>query len=374
MWTPRLWYEEARATAAADPAKVRTWADFIISRYRELPQGRDDRALLALLDGENRRRLAAAPDLALYPELRGMAEMIAAQWRGTADAAGLSPLQAAAHANGLWTYVRLTSSPEPSHGCSYVFFPHSDVGPILANNLDSSPDEPFGAPVWIPHNEHVILGGVSCGVFYDEESPEIFPAPVFKLVARYCRSTDEAVEMLTRYSQFWGPCNLIVIDRRKRVAMVEKSRCRIGVRYSPDGFGFITAMTMNEPAMKAYLHDRRAYSLKARGLAAPCNDTDYWAEADHRYQLMTELLDEARRAPTLEKLRQIIQFRDPVRGKVCYNGERLKPEYAPCEFTLRTSIWLLREGRAQWWAKQGDTPSFANRQPDVTYPDALRWE
>ena len=88
---------------------------------------------------------------------------------------------------------------------------------------------------------------------------------------------------------------------------------------------------------------------------------------------MTELLDEARPRPTLEGLRRLIQFRDPARGLVCYNGERLTPDGPPCEFTLRTAIWLLAKGQAQWWAKDGHTPSYANRQPDVTYHDVLLW-
>jgi len=180
--------------------------------------------------------------------------------------------------------------------------------------------------------------------------------------------------MLERYNHFWGPGNMIVIDRDKNVAMIEKSACRIGVRRSPDGFGFITAMTAEEPGMRAYLADRRAASLEARGLPEECADTAYWRGADQRHELMSELLDEARQEPTLEKLRSIIQFRDEERGQVCYNGEILFPGGPPCEYTLRTTIWLLAEGRALWWAKEGDKPSFQNRKPDVEFSEVFLWD
>jgi hypothetical protein len=211
-------------------------------------------------------------------------------------------------------------------------------------------------------------------VFLDEESPEIFPAPVFKLVGRYCRNTDEAVEMLTRYKLFWGPCNALVVDRRHNVAMIEKSSCRIGVRRSPDGFGFITAMTAQEPGMKTYLQDRRTASILARKLPKENEDATYWKAQDRRGQLMNELLDEARKHPTVETLRRFIQFRDPQRGNVCGNGEVLFPGGHPSEYTLRTSLWLLREGKAMWWAREGNKPSFENRKPDVMFQNVWLWE
>lgn len=374
MWTVAGWYEDARRSAAGNAQYHRALADFLLATYERALPGKPRSEIVRQLQGHNQERLDAVPDLTKYPELRGMRELVEAGWRGMRDGAQLNDGQWAATCDGLYLYrYRLqTLSPAPT-GCSYVFFPDSDHGPILANNLDTSPDQPFGEPEWPTASEHLIVGGVSCGIYGDEESPEIFPAPVTKLVARYCRTVDEAVELLIRYNHFWGPCNQIVIDRDRNVAMIEKSACRIGARRSPDGFGFITAMTMAEPSMNAYLADRRAESLKTRGLPEECADTAYWRAADGRRALMNELLDEARRAPTLEMLRRIIQFRDSERGCVCYNGDVLIPGGPPCEHTIRTTVWLLREGRAQWWAKHGDTPSFENRMPDMEYDGVWRW-
>lgn len=374
MWTPETAYAESRQAALRNPEAIRKMADFRLGIYETQMPGRSREEIGRILADYNRRRLDAVPDLNRYPELRGMREVIEAEWRGTRDGAGLTAAQWAVTCDGgCYGHRVIASCRKPPTGCSYVFFPRSDHGPILANNLDSSPGEPFGPPAWPAANEHLIIGGVSSGIWFDEESPELFPAPVMKLVKRYCRNTDEAVEMLERYNLFWGPGNLIVIDRRHAVAMVEKSACRIGVRRSPDGFGFITAMTAEEPGMHAFLADRRAHSLKARGLPSDCDDAAYWTGADKRRALMAELLDEARANPTLEGLCRFIQFRDPRRGLVCYNGEPL-PSGQPVEHTIRTTIWLLREGRAQWWALENGKPSFENRKEDVRFENVLTWE
>ena len=42
-----------------------------------------------LLAESNQSRLAAAPDLSTYPELRGMRELVEAEWRGVKDGAEL---------------------------------------------------------------------------------------------------------------------------------------------------------------------------------------------------------------------------------------------------------------------------------------------
>ena len=375
MWTVSSAYERARKAAERDAESCRRTVDYLLEIYEGHLPGMSREEIGKILAESNQERLDAVPDLNKYPELRGVREIVAAEWRGLRDGAKLTDAQWAASCNGLFHLHRhISGDIGRETGCSSVFFPESDRGPILANNLDSAPSEPFGAPGWAALNEHLVMQAVASGIFGDEPSPEIFPVPMDMLLGRYTRSTDEAVEMLERYNLFWGPCNAMVIDRDRHVAMIEKSACRIGVRRSPDGFGFVTEMTAEEPSMRAYLAETRAASLKARDLPEECSDTVHWRDADHRRELMQELLDEARKNPTLEGLRRIIQFRDPKRGKVCYNGEILTPGGPPCNFTLRTTIWLLREGRAMWWAKEGDKPSFENRKEDIEFKDVLLWD
>ncbi len=379
-WTVESWYAEAKSEAESRRALTQSLADiWFKTLQRGMPEASREEIGQRVIEFD-RQRMDAVPDLKKYPELRGMRELMTAAHRGLRDGAGLSETDAAAIRSAATFYHRFISGGRKPSGsakaqCSYVYFPTSEVGPILANNLDSSPEEKFGEPHWPAASEHLIFGGVSSGVFFDELSPEIFPAPVHKLVARYCRNTDEAVEMFTRYNLFWGPGNMLVVDREHKLAMVEKSSCRIGVRRG-EGFGFITAMTQQHPEMRAYVRSKRAESLVRRNLPNPCHDTIYWDAQDRRGDLMTQLLEEAKAKPSVEALRKIIQFRDPKRGNVAGNGEVLSPGGPPSEHTLRTSLWLLREGRAMWWARDEQTgkPSFENRMPDVTFENVWRWD
>jgi hypothetical protein len=377
MWTAQSWYDQARAAATANAKRVRDTAEMLLRMYMGSFPGASREEVGRTLEKCNRERLAAVPDRGRYPELRGMPELIAASWRGTREGAGLDDTLAAVNANGLFYHHRYIASGrvKPKAHCSWVCFGTSDHGPLLGNNLDTGFDEPYGPPEWPMVNEHVFLGGVSSGVFLDEESPEIFPAPVFGLVARYCRSSEEAVEMLTRYNYFWGPGNQLVVDRNRRIAMVEKSACRIGVRWSGDAFGFVTAMTAEHPEMNRFLADRRAASIVDRKLPNPCADTRYWAAQDKRRGIMNRLMDEARKAPTLERLRALMQYRGPE-GVVCDGGEVNYPGDPPIEHTVRTMIFCLSEGRALWWTwdVERNIPSWKNRREDVHFKDALVWE
>jgi hypothetical protein len=375
MWTIQSWYDDGYRAAKASP-HMRDRAEHLLRTYAKVMPGETRESIGRVLAEHNRKRLAATPDLTTYPELRGLREFIAAGWRGTRDGAEMDEAQAAAAADGLnymhrEFYAKLTPSPAC---CSVVYYHASDHGALLGVNLDTDIHEPYGPPEWPLHNEHLVCGGVSSGVFLDEVSPEIFPAPVFTLMERYSRTAEEAVELLTRYKLFWGPGNFLVADRKGRVAMIEKSACRIGVRWSHDGFGFVTAMTAEHPEMHAYLEDRRQASLAPRGLTAPCADTRYWALQDTRRAIMNRLLDAARKAPTLESLRALMQYRGPD-GMVCDNGDVLSPGDPPLEFTIKTQIVCLSEGRALWWTRDNETgaPSWEHPMPEVTFTDVLLW-
>jgi hypothetical protein len=375
MWTVQSWYQKAFAQAKANP-QIRDRAEHILHTYLAAMPGETRESVGRILTDYNNQRLAAVPNYRAYPELRGMPELIAASWKGARDGGEMDEAQAAINAGGLDYYHRVLSgglAKQAAH-CSVVYFHASDHGALLGVNLDTVPSEPYGPPGWPLMNEHLVGGGVSSGVYLDEESPERFPAPVFKLVSRYCRTAEEAVEMLTRYNLFWGPGNFLIADRDGHVAMIEKTACRIGVRWSHDGFGFVTAMTAEHPAMNAYLADRRTVSVAARGLPTPCADTRYWDAQDARRAIMNRLLADAKQNPTLESMRALMQYRGED-GVVCDNGDVLFPGDPPIEFTIKTDIICLSEARALWWTRDNDTgaPSWQNPRPEINYQDVLLW-
>ena len=375
MWTISETYEQARRESEKNADMIRRTAEHTLNTYIEHMPGMTRAEIGRRLQESNREQMDAVPDLNRYPELRGMREILDAEWRGIRDGAKLDDEQWAARCNGnvyMHRHVYGEVGRE-KHGCTCIYFPESEYGSILAVNLDTNLEEPYGPPEWPAWNEHIIVGGVSSGIWGDELSPEIFPAPKDKILGRYARSTDEALEILERYKLFGRPGNLLIIDRNHDIAMVEMSACRIGVRRSTDGFGFITAMTAEEPAFRAYLDKTREASLKARDLPEDCDDTMYWKKCDKRRELLNEMLDEARQAPTLEKLRSMIQCRDPERGYVCYDGDPIQPGGPPLEWTMRTAIWMLNENKAIWWSKEGDAPSWETRMPDVDFKEVLPW-
>lgn len=377
MWTIQSAYEQGVASGRASAAFIKGRAEHVLGSYLGWLPGMSREEIGRVLMDYNRQRLEAVPSLSRYPELRGMKELIEAERRGIQEGAGLDDTIAAVHFDGQYYYHReITSKAKgkpPAH-CSVAYFGDSDHGPLLATNLDTDIHEPYGAPDWPLLNEHLILGGVSSGVFLDERSPEIFPAPVYKLLARYCRTTDEAVELMERYNLFHGPGNMFVVDRGHNIAMVEKTACRIGVRRSR-GFGFITAMTQEHPEIRAFVADRRAASLTARGLPNPCADTRYWDAQDVRRGIMSRLTAEAAKAPTLEKMRALMQYRGSD-GVVADNGDVLAPGDPPIEHTIKTAIVCLGEARALWWTRDNERniPSWDNRREDVVFRDVMLWK
>ena len=97
MWTIPSAYSEAFAAAKANAAQVRVMAEFRLQSYVQRMPG-ETRASVGIRLAEcYRERLAAVPDLTVYPELRGMPEFLKAEWRGARDGAELDDAQAAAH-------------------------------------------------------------------------------------------------------------------------------------------------------------------------------------------------------------------------------------------------------------------------------------
>ncbi len=100
MWTIDSWYREARAAAEAEADFLRKMADLRLGTLESHVPGMKRDEIVRHLQEVNRQRLNAVPDLAKYPELRGMRELIDASWRGARDGAGLDDTRWASHCDG----------------------------------------------------------------------------------------------------------------------------------------------------------------------------------------------------------------------------------------------------------------------------------
>ena len=148
MWSLSETYETARREAERNADIIRRRADHALNIYMAHMPGVTREEVGQRLKASNRERLDATPDLNTYPELRGMHEVIEAEWRGTRDGAGLTDDQWAATCNGSFYMHRHIYGEvgRENHGCTCIYFPESDCGPLLAVNLDTDREEPYGPP------------------------------------------------------------------------------------------------------------------------------------------------------------------------------------------------------------------------------------
>lgn len=324
------------------------------------------------------RRLESLPSLREYPELRGMDDCLAAYNRGLGRGTQLQPEHVVLMVN--YRYMMQTqraqpelasTHPDPAGGCTHVFFPRSDRGPLVANNNDGIASHQHRSPPgWIVSNRAgLLVGTVSSGVWDDEVSPEQFPAPVFLLADECCATCDEAVDLLTRLNHFWGPCNALIADRQGRSAVMEKTACRVAVRPSNNGFAWTTEMAAEDPQLSEYLWSTRERSLTQRGLDHDSPDWAYWQAAQRRSQRLGRLVREAQADPTFQALQAIIYDHTGEPEQIHMDGSRCHPLQGEGEWTLRTTIWVLDERQAQVSYAQPPISSHLTPRQWIDYSD-----
>ena len=325
-------------------ARVRTLASLL-----ELPADEARRQVIA----DYKYRLDALPAVSKFPELAGMRECVTAYDRGLSERSGLEVDDVIIFRNYLHTVTGVLRAeqgapcvaPASEPGCTLVYFPDSDRGPLVANNTDDLLRPNFQTqPVWLVANRAgLIVGTVSNGLHGDEVSPEIFPAPVFLMVYEMCQTVGEASELLTRLNLFWGPCNCLIADRHGNSVVIEKSSCRYGLRESNDGFSATTAMAAEEPSYKNYLWQTRERSLTARGLDKNCIDWAYWKAAESRSQKLLQMTLTAQAQPTYQALEEIIYQHDGAPDQIHLDGNKCHRDEENPNWTLRTAIHVLNE-------------------------------
>ena len=248
--------------AAAEVAPIRLGGERGIEQVRAALKPVTQEDLLTYAADLHQRKIAALPDLGRFPELKGMDAYLDGTARGFADGAGIDVRQV--FLDRYWReiifHIAGGGSIAVDH-CSEFWFPQTPNGPLLGKGWDDImtwyTDTPFPLPTpqsgepevtAIPPgregrgyrcsatvNEAGLCMDNGGGAFYEyekERDEALFPAPVQDLVMRSCDTVLEAVEMLTRYKDYWGPCNLIVGDARCNAALIEKSKYQYAVRIS----------------------------------------------------------------------------------------------------------------------------------------------
>jgi len=201
-------------------------------------------------------------------------------------------------------------------------------------------------------------------VLCDEEPAEIFPIDALALRPADCKTVPAIVEFLTRYHDFWGPQNGIIVDEQKNMVAFEKSNCRVGFRYTSDGTCAVTACSYLIPEMYAFKLERSKLSLQKRGWTEDSPDWVYWKGCDARYRRLLEMTGAAAaRGATLADMAAIVtDHAVPVPDRICLAGEPGHKDDTDSNWTLMSQASVL-EGpgrRTLFWRVEGNTPCYDN--------------
>ncbi|MEO6907662.1 MAG: hypothetical protein ABI210_07205 [Abditibacteriaceae bacterium] len=348
----------------------------------------DIEAEIVSLDAE---RLANPPNIIVYPETRGLPDLVRSERQGFLKGAGCDEHAMAFHYTHFFYCTRRLnaryagSSPinlQANHCTSVYIRDSSEGGALFGRTLDdvrpapeleapllkvppdvssrkSSSVFPAGNWPWTQVNERWILHDhVSSAVIGDEEPREIFPVDVWDIMPDDCLTAANYMEFLTRYNDFWGPCNGLMVDEDGNSLTYEKSNCRIGVSPSTDGTAAITACAYLIPAMHEFKNQ-----CARRVLADDALDWEYWRGCETRYRRLLQLTNEANnRGATLNDMAAIvIDHAVPFPDRICLAGEKMgDEELANWTQTSLAAVITGPARRTLFWRVEGDTACYEN--------------
>ena len=359
--SPRYWHDAARCLA-----EVLGWpTDEVVRKVVDF----------------HRERLDALPDLALYPELRGMREMLLEEERGMRDGGLSGEVIALYRTLDFWRSTRLLQEtgravfvqPMPEQ-CRVLYVPRSDRGALHFKNVDDPitywqplpPIEPGAAWPWA---NPLVFDGVGSGLHLDEIPDEIFPADAVKMARERCEALEEAREFLLRYNHFWSGQNLLVHDHEGDSIAFEKTRCRVALRGpNEQGINFITGMGALDPGIAAFQRQQRDKYLEQSGQSCDTPDGRFFELSENTWRNMARYVDELALNPTWDNAKQLMEQRDQS-GPMCLTGEKCHPNEN--EADLGYTLWMdmfemdsKKLHRRQW---RGQVPSYLDTPEIVQF-------
>ena len=322
----------------------------------------------------DRERMESSPSTTKFPETKGLPDLLVAERKGFLDGCGGGPRELAFQYT--WNFfatrrlnTRYIGFEIFANHCTAVFIPSKKEGGMLyGRTADDNPaivKEVFNPPKEGPDGkQRSFEDGVSSSVLCDEEPTEIFPVNVWKIMPPDCKKVQDKVEFLRHYNEFWGPQNKILTDEDGNGVVIEKSNCRMGVRYSADGTVATTACSYLIPEMKAFKEERSRLSLEICGWDETSIDWLYWQGCNARYERLLKLTREANeRGATLDDVAHIVtDHAVPFPDRICLAGERFHPKQTDFNWTLFASASVL-EGpnrRTLFWHKESEKPCYEN--------------
>lgn len=313
-----------------------------------------DLDLAAAIRDFDRQRLAHEPSLDKFPELRGHSDRLRAERQAFRDASGLDDTAVAFQFSWPFFISRRVGSRHLARydlmpaqkACTNVFFPFGADGVTLSDNRDDVPNPVYAKTIpqhrpeglLLQKRIHWVQGGVSAACLLDDEPNCLFPANPFEydLMPREALdSIDDMMEFGTRYREFFGPGNMIWVDRQLRAVAVEKSNCLVAFRRpTVNGAIAVTACAYLDESLHAQqmAGDRRAMRIKGE-TEATSPDFCYHRGSRERYRRLVALADaEAARpggATLWGALEVVNDHAVPFPARVCLAGEKGMPDKEP---------------------------------------------
>jgi len=298
----------------------------------------------ALVDYD-KERLACEPDYGKFPELKGHLELLRAEREGFTEASSLGDLEAA-YTFSMWFFNsrRINGRHLARYdiiiaaGCTNVFIPGGKDGVTISDNRDIGLlDDMSGLANLHPHfvfriNRHGVnwhQGGVSAAVLLDDEPACSFPGDPFTyqhLIPPECfDDIDLMIDFMTRYNEFYGPGNKILVDTHLNAVAMDKSNCMVAFRKpTVNGAIAITACAYLDPELSAHQLARAAKAAEMKGESlVESADRNYHLGSRKRYQRLVDLTNEvAKGQPTIwDTLEVVADHAVPYPDRVCLAGE-----------------------------------------------------
>lgn len=330
-------------------------------------------ALLAGIEEFHAERMANTPDPARYPESPPWVEHALAVDRELKDLAGLTGREMAIY-RSLHSYLAFrgfahAARPAADERCRGAYLPETDRGEMTISNADDPLThwEPLtSAPEGLPGSDLLNMIGVGSGLHVDEEPEETFPLPVLAMVRHYTDDVPGGVEFLTRYCPFWGRCNIVLFDRRKRSCAIEKCSFQYIEVFppGPDGQSHVSGMTCRDPNSTLGRHQsamRQKY-VHLFGLPQDGPDMAFWAACRKFEEKLAGGLRALGPRPCFEDLVRL--FVTPWPEGLNKAGLRVHPQSGLVGYTLQTHVSLLAERICMRWQRSQDGKTYAS-EPEV---------
>lgn len=318
-------------------------------------------ALLAGIQAFHTERMERIPDATQYPESLPWIQHIQAVDAALQTLAGLSDLELAIY-RSFHDFIRFRGyrqaavfPPVMQEKCRVVYLPETDCGTVHAKNVDDPPTfwQPQG-PEQAGPNPGLCLDGTGSGLHIDDEPNELFPLPVRRMVPFYTDETPGALQFLERYSSFWGGANLVVFDRQKRSAAVEKCSYNYFEVFMPDACGgsHCSGMVCRNPHSPQGVYQRQKREdflrLYKRSLTDGA-EIQFWEACQQAERMLADFMNQS--SVHLADLEQLLTTRWPEglnKENICFDGGKVG------EYTLITRVALIEKNKIRRWQRSTD--------------------